>query len=133
MLEQILINGGVDLVVQGHVHNYERFYPMNMGVPQATGNSTAFNTPGYPIYVACGAPGNNEGLGAATSPLITGSILSLGTTTSNGGGKGPGSLVCEFTTTATTLTFQAVVTYGIGYAAGASNIGKNADSFTITK
>jgi len=125
MLEQILITGKVDLVVQGHVHNYERFAPMKFGVPSfnTTSNNAFFTAPGVPIYVACGAAGNNEGLGApiAAGAGITGSVASAGISGTVGG-----PAICEFNTNANNLVFNVVST-------GGSTVGKTVDTFTIAK
>ena len=54
-VEGILNAGGVDLVVQGHVHDYERSLPVKDGQPTATNYSGHFTAP---VYVVNGAAGN---------------------------------------------------------------------------
>mmetsp|Transcript_40603 Transcript_40603/g.108651 ORF Transcript_40603/g.108651 Transcript_40603/m.108651 type:complete len:111 (+) Transcript_40603:173-505(+) len=55
----MFVDGGVDLVLGGHVHSYERTYPMKGG------NSTQhhYNCDGgcAPTYIVQGASGNREG------------------------------------------------------------------------
>ena len=57
--EEMFVDGGVDLVLGGHVHSYERTYPMKGG------NSTQhhYNCDGgcAPTYIVQGASGNREG------------------------------------------------------------------------
>jgi len=56
-VEGTLHHGGVDLVIQGHVHDYERTWPVYNGVATATN----YNDPAAPVYVVNGAAGNREG------------------------------------------------------------------------
>jgi len=123
LLESILQTGKIDLVLNGHVHDYERFAPMNKGVPDyssaSNGNHT-FTHPKYPIYISCGSPGNNEGLGSKSSmqPQITGSLFAFGSETGAG--------ICDFSANSTVLSYQATGTSG-------SNAGKQIDYVTIVK
>jgi predicted MPP superfamily phosphohydrolase len=55
-LEATYIGAGVDLVLQGHVHDYQRTYPVANGVP----TSTNYSRPSAPVYVVNGAAGNRE-------------------------------------------------------------------------
>lgn len=57
--EEILFEGGVDLVIQAHVHDYERTLPMHHGLP----TSTNYSSPTAPVYVVNGAAGNREAMG----------------------------------------------------------------------
>jgi len=131
LLEYYFLKYNVDLVVTGHVHNYERFLPMNSSVPWTNStNNSSFTSPPYPIYVACGAVGNNEGLGGAYSVgILPGSVTNFGSTNGISGAKGPGSTLCEFATNSTALQFNATVTFGIGGTA----TGTVFDNFTISK
>lgn len=61
-VEGILNAGGVDLVVQGHVHDYERSLPVKDGQPTATNYSGHFTAP---VYVVNGAAGNRSGFAFA--------------------------------------------------------------------
>ena len=55
-VEATLDDGGVDIVVQGHVHDYERSLPMRNGQPVAMN----YSSPTAPVYVVNGAAGNRE-------------------------------------------------------------------------
>lgn len=57
--EDLLARYKVDLYISGHVHGYERHYPLfsNRGVVQA---SDDFIDPSYPIHVVNGAAGSPE-------------------------------------------------------------------------
>jgi len=52
LFEQAFLDNGVDLVLNGHVHSYERVWPTNKGKVD--------NETGIP-YIVTGAGGNNEG------------------------------------------------------------------------
>lgn len=51
----LLEAGGVDLVIAGHEHNYERSYPLRAGVPLATTNDTQEGN--GTVYVVTGGGG----------------------------------------------------------------------------
>ena len=55
-LEALYIGAGVDLVVQGHVHDYQRTWPVADGQPTAHN----YSRPTAPVYVVNGAAGNRE-------------------------------------------------------------------------
>ena len=55
-LEEMLIASGVDLVVHGHVHAYQRTLPVAHGVPTAH----HYHKPSAPVYVVNGGAGNRE-------------------------------------------------------------------------
>jgi hypothetical protein len=60
-LEPLLqLGGGVDVVLQGHIHSWERTHPVRNGTvvarPGGAGNATYVN-PGAPIYVVQGTSG----------------------------------------------------------------------------
>lgn len=64
ILEQILMENKVDLVLAGHVHAYERLFPIYAGKVDKDSVSEDNNTyvnPKYPVHVVCGAGGNREG------------------------------------------------------------------------
>jgi len=154
-LEAIFIQYGVDLVITGHVHNYERFFPMSNPNPNntvnhyqptpdissmtnngtANNNGSIFTNPKNPMYVACGAVGNGEGLGGANpdATKVSGSVTSFGLYEKTGKYYGPGSAICEFTTTSNALVFSATLTYSVGGGAYTSPVGTAIDSFTIVK
>jgi acid phosphatase type 7 len=61
--EALFIKYGVDLVVAGHEHSYERHYPIADGVAMKDGVSADNNTyanPKAPVYIVTGGPGNPE-------------------------------------------------------------------------
>ena len=55
--EEIFHKHHVDLVLMGHVHSYQRTYP----VYNMTATAKDFNAPTAPVYVLQGASGNREG------------------------------------------------------------------------
>jgi 3',5'-cyclic AMP phosphodiesterase CpdA len=57
LIEDVLDDAKVDLVIQGHIHDYERTYPMRKGVATATN----YSSPAAPVYVVSGGAGNREG------------------------------------------------------------------------
>ena len=57
LAEEVLLDGGVDLAVQAHVHDWERTWPVARGVP----TQTNYSRPSAPVYVTNGAGGNREG------------------------------------------------------------------------
>ena len=54
--EAILDEGGADLVLQAHCHDYERTLPVRNGAP----TSRNYTSPASPVYVVNGAAGNRE-------------------------------------------------------------------------
>eukprot|EP01006_Ploeotia_vitrea_P032202 TRINITY_DN64461_c0_g1_i1.p1 TRINITY_DN64461_c0_g1~~TRINITY_DN64461_c0_g1_i1.p1 ORF type:complete len:506 (+),score=250.15 TRINITY_DN64461_c0_g1_i1:239-1756(+) len=57
-VEDIIYKAKVDLVIAGHVHNYERMWPTYNGAAV----SQSYVNPTAPVYVINGAAGNREGL-----------------------------------------------------------------------
>ena len=57
LAEDMLLEAGVDLVIQGHEHDYERTLPLRKGQPTATN----YTNPTAPVYVVNGGAGNREG------------------------------------------------------------------------
>ncbi len=55
--ESILVGNKVDLVVQSHMHNMQRSYPIGLN---GTVTTTNYTKPGAPVYVVSGAGGNRE-------------------------------------------------------------------------
>jgi hypothetical protein len=55
--EAMYLRHGVDMVLTGHVHDYERTFPMY----NWTVVSTSYADPAAPVYVVQGASGNREG------------------------------------------------------------------------
>eukprot|EP01090_Pellita_catalonica_P014122 TRINITY_DN3520_c0_g1_i1.p1 TRINITY_DN3520_c0_g1~~TRINITY_DN3520_c0_g1_i1.p1 ORF type:complete len:286 (+),score=41.25 TRINITY_DN3520_c0_g1_i1:593-1450(+) len=97
----------VDLVMQAHVHNYERSYPVYQGKV----TSKSYDNPSAPVYVVNGAAGCREGL-ASFSPPPPFSAVQL---------KMFGFAELEITP------------QSLHYSFIADSAGKVADSFTITK
>ena len=58
-LEPLYLQYGVDLVLNGHEHNYERTHPVANDVPSST-DPSSYGNPGAPIYIVEGRGG--EGL-----------------------------------------------------------------------
>jgi len=56
-LEDIFYNYNVDLILYGHRHSYERFYPVYKGIPEKN-----YNNPRAPVQIINGAAGNREDL-----------------------------------------------------------------------
>lgn len=61
-LEGLIHDYKVDLVMQGHLHNYERSLPVYKHVPELN-----YNNPRAPVYTVIGTGGNREGTGGFTS------------------------------------------------------------------
>lgn len=56
LVEDLLIDNKVDLVLQAHVHSYERTWPLKHNTTAAT----SYAQPPAPVYVVNGAAGNRE-------------------------------------------------------------------------
>lgn len=63
--EKILYENGVDVVMFGHVHNYERFAPTYNG----TADKNGLNNPTAPLYIVNGAGGHYDGFDPLVYPL----------------------------------------------------------------
>ncbi|GAB9473491.1 Acid phosphatase [Globisporangium polare] len=62
--EELFIKYGVDVVVAGHVHTYERHYPIARNKAVLDGVSAdkrVYTNPRAPVYITSGAAGNSEG------------------------------------------------------------------------
>jgi len=58
--EDLFIQYKVDFYISGHLHYYERLYPIAHGIPEKfSGN--VYTNPSYPVYLINGAAGNDEG------------------------------------------------------------------------
>ncbi|EGZ11265.1 hypothetical protein PHYSODRAFT_518590 [Phytophthora sojae] len=69
--EELFIKYKVDLVLQGHVHTYERLYPTANSSAVMDGvskDNKAYENPQAPVYVIQGTAGGPEGLFQYTSP-----------------------------------------------------------------
>ena len=56
----------VDLYMCGHVHGYERQFPVFQDIPERPENPAEFKDPNSTIYVINGAGGNDEGFSKGT-------------------------------------------------------------------
>lgn len=65
--EPILYKYGVDLAIFGHVHNSQRFLPVNNSIADPNG----MNNPTAPMYIVAGGAGNIEGLSSVGSNFST--------------------------------------------------------------
>jgi 3',5'-cyclic AMP phosphodiesterase CpdA len=65
--EDLLVQYKVNLVIQGHVHSYERTYPMY----KSEATSLNYDAPTAPVYILQGASGNREGNDGYPSQLPT--------------------------------------------------------------
>jgi hypothetical protein len=65
--EGLFYKYGVDLGVFGHVHNSQRFNPVNNGIADPKG----LNDPKAPMYIVAGGAGNIEGLSDAGANFST--------------------------------------------------------------
>jgi acid phosphatase type 7 len=61
--EPLLYKYGVDLAIFGHVHNSQRFLPVNNSISDPNG----MNNPKAPMYIVAGGAGNIEGLSSVGS------------------------------------------------------------------
>jgi hypothetical protein len=64
LFENLFFEQKIDLVIGGHLHCYERMYPIyknepDMGAVSADGS--LYSNPKFPTYVICGSTGNVEG------------------------------------------------------------------------
>mmetsp|Transcript_32677 Transcript_32677/g.56807 ORF Transcript_32677/g.56807 Transcript_32677/m.56807 type:complete len:407 (+) Transcript_32677:139-1359(+) len=68
LLENMLYENGVDLYINGHVHNYQRTTAVYNNTPIETPSDVekAYLNPDATIYITTGGPGNDEGLDPLT-------------------------------------------------------------------
>lgn len=72
--EELFIKYAVDVVVAGHVHAYERHYPIARGEIVGDGVSadgSVYASPKAPVYIVTGAAGNGEGHDSEASNATT--------------------------------------------------------------
>lgn len=65
LIEEILQKNKVDIVLTGHVHTYERLFPIyNKKVDNESlgNNKNTYYNPKYPVHIICGAAGSKEGI-----------------------------------------------------------------------
>jgi acid phosphatase len=64
ILEDIINKNKVDLVLAGHVHAYERLFPIfknKIDYESLRNNDNTYFNPKYAVHLVCGAGGNKEG------------------------------------------------------------------------
>jgi Icc-related predicted phosphoesterase len=63
LFEDIFYEFKIDLVLAGHVHNYERLLPIYKGKAdnESSSSPNTYINPKYPVYMICGAVGNSNG------------------------------------------------------------------------
>lgn len=61
-LEEIFCEGGVDLVIQAHVHDYERILPVYKNKVWRGNFLNPYDNPPVPVYVVSGAGGCDENI-----------------------------------------------------------------------
>lgn len=76
VFEPIFVKYGVDLVLSGHAHVYERQAPLNNGVI----DPNELNNPSSPWYITNGAAGHYDGMDSLQSPRQSYSRFGLDTT-----------------------------------------------------
>lgn len=61
-LENLFYQYGVDLIIAGHEHSYERFWPVyNRTVCNSTTSENPYENPDAPVHIVSGAAGSDEG------------------------------------------------------------------------
>ncbi len=62
--EDLFYQNKVDLVLAGHLHNYERLMPVynaEADLKATEENENVYDSPKFPVYLICGAVGNSNG------------------------------------------------------------------------
>jgi len=72
--EALFLQYKVDLYLCGHLHYYERLFPISNGVAQEFPGNVYWN-PSYPVYVINGAAGNDERHTSATRNQTISAVL----------------------------------------------------------
>ena len=65
-LETLFYENGVDVIIQGHEHSYERLWP----VYNETVTGKNYINPRAPVHIISGAAGCNEILGICLDPIL---------------------------------------------------------------
>jgi hypothetical protein len=82
MTEELFYRNKVDLVLMGHVHSYQRTYPVYHNAPTAQD----YTAPAAPVYILQGASGNREGTKGSYPPADEMPAWSAATATTVGYG-----------------------------------------------
>ena len=118
--EDMFYKSKVDLILAGHLHNYERTYPVYKGQVDTASLSNDGNTytnPIYPVHLICGTGGNREGVTPNCKIfLILDQLLKFSKTFSNEAGA------CELSFTHDSIKMRFL-----------STSSKDVDAFTIIK
>ena len=59
-LENLFFQQGVDLQIYGHMHNYERMYPIYNFTFEKVPDPSLYDDPKYPVHFVSGSAGNRE-------------------------------------------------------------------------
>jgi acid phosphatase type 7 len=62
--EDLFYEGKVDLILSGHLHNYERMFPIyknQVDTESLSKDMNVYTNPKYPVHLVCGTGGNREG------------------------------------------------------------------------
>ena len=78
LLEPVFLKYGVDLVIVGHMHIYERIYPNIDGKPVVSPGSNTYVNPNCPSYVVQGTGGSFLGSGGWVEPQPAWSAVRTG-------------------------------------------------------
>lgn len=65
-LETVFYENGVDVIIQGHEHSYERLWPVYNGTVIARN----YTNPKAPVHIISGAAGCNEADGLCVNPML---------------------------------------------------------------
>lgn len=60
-MEELLLAYQVDAYLSGHIHAYERMWPVYDSIYETSGHPDLYINPRYPVHVMSGAAGNMEG------------------------------------------------------------------------
>jgi hypothetical protein len=120
-VEALFEKHGVELYLTGHVHNYERTFPIDNNTAASTDPAVAYVDAGHTTHVVVGMAGDNEGLtdGFMAAPPSWSAVrhAELGWARLTVGSDGAGAAADE------TLKFEYVL----------SSSGKIFDTFTLRK
>jgi len=89
--EKIFNDNKVDLIIAGHLHVYERGFPIGIGgqvdYNSISNDNNTYTNPQFPAHVVCGAAGGIEGIFNTPYPLKEYTKIAIGHF----------SGICEFT------------------------------------
>jgi len=80
--EKIFNDNKVDLIIAGHLHVYERGFPIGIGAQvdfnSISNDNNTYTNPQYPTHVVCGAAGGIEGIFDTPYPLKNFTNIAIG-------------------------------------------------------